>query len=663
MKATKYLAMAAAALAFAACSNDELASVGQQPAANGMKPVEFTTAVSNQTRAQIMGESDLNTYWVQTTGTFYKADGDPIVNPKLTLEKVGGEWTYKVNNDAEASMLYWPMEDYSSTFAAWYYEDGGVQGTFDNSTAQKDAIGAYATHTRNDEGNTVGLDFKHAVSKAVFQTRLLGSENNLKVKIDIKEVALHNVAHAATAYTAPTAETTMGAFTLSDGKRDLVAATASNVRVSEPTGDAGSVTADLGTPMLVLPQNFTAQDLTADTWTAPYISVLARISSTSGSAIYPKNAGENDYAWVALPLPADFTGFQAHHKYIFTLNFRSDALGKVDRDQTPDDGTDTEAKVDEEDKGTDITPAHSGFELGVTVEEVLDFDVDGEYELNQPFTILSTLTGDFVAEDGCVLTGTLDGSTQPYKISIADGATVRLNGVTINGANDEDYNWAGITCEGDATIILMDGTENTVKGFHDHYPGIFVPSGKTLTIVGEAEGTGSLFAGAFDGGTPRSYAAGIGGAWATACGNITILGGIITAQGGQGGTGIGGATNGGCGDITISGGTVTATGGSNSSGIGSAEQYNGDSYCGNITITGGTVTATPGYDGAGIGTGDGARCGDITITNGVTRVTSTKGNSANYSIGPGSNGTCGTVTIGGIVYEGGITESPFTYEP
>ncbi|MGX8714100.1 MAG: hypothetical protein ACSW8I_10610 [bacterium] len=41
MKATRFLAMAAAAVALAACSSDELASVEQQPAARGMKPVEF----------------------------------------------------------------------------------------------------------------------------------------------------------------------------------------------------------------------------------------------------------------------------------------------------------------------------------------------------------------------------------------------------------------------------------------------------------------------------------------------------------------------------------------------------------------------------------------------------------------------------------------------
>ena len=78
---------------------------------------------------------------------------------------------------------------------------------------------------------------------------------------------------------------------------------------------------------------------------------------------------------------------------------------------------------------------------------------------------LSNLTGNYEAQNGDVLTGTLDGSTQPYKISIADGATVTLDGVTINGVNNNSYTWAGINCEGNATIILKDGTTNVVKGF------------------------------------------------------------------------------------------------------------------------------------------------------------------------------------------------------
>ena len=111
-------------------------------------------------------------------------------------------------------------------------------------------------------------------------------------------------------------------------------------------------------------------------------------------------------------------------------------------------------------------------------------------------TDLSTLTGAYVAQDGETLTGTL---VRNVKISIADGATVTLDGVTINGDSNWAYDWAGITCVGGATIIL-NGT-NTVKGFEDSNPGIHVPSGKTLTI----QGNGSLNA------SSNGYGAGIGG--------------------------------------------------------------------------------------------------------------------------------------------------------
>ena len=43
---------------------------------------------------------------------------------------------------------------------------------------------------------------------------------------------------------------------------------------------------------------------------------------------------------------------------------------------------------------------------------------------------------------------TLEGKSQPYKISIADGATVTLSDATINGVDNQAYEWAGITCLG-----------------------------------------------------------------------------------------------------------------------------------------------------------------------------------------------------------------------
>ena len=285
---------------------------------------------------------------------------------------------------------------------------------------------------------------------------------------------------------------------------------------------------------------------------------------------------------------------------------------------------------------------------------------------------LSTLAADYEAQDGDVLTGTLDGNAQPYKITIADGATVTLDGVTINGVSSSDVKWAGITCLGDATIILKDGSKNTVKGFYEDYPGIQAgPTGKTLVIKGEDQGTGSLDASPYDGGTEHSYGAGIGGGLDISCGDINIQGGVITVTGGYGAAGIGVGEgyeeeNVSCATITISGGNVTATGGYGAAGIGGGYAYQYGVTCGAITISGGTVTAAGGDNAAGIGSGESNSgntntCGDITITADVTSVTATKGKNATNSIGAGNSGTCGTITIGGKVYADGVTISPYTY--
>ena len=237
---------------------------------------------------------------------------------------------------------------------------------------------------------------------------------------------------------------------------------------------------------------------------------------------------------------------------------------------------------------------------------------------------LATVQSNQKLYDGMTVTGTLGANV---KISIADGATVTLDDITINGPGGFNYPWAGLTCEGNATIILQ-GT-NTVKSFHANYPGIQAAhntgSGTEYTLT--IEGTGSLTASSITDG------AGIGGG-KDKCGNIHILSGTITAIGGKYGAGIG------------SGSPTT---------------------CGTITIEGGTITAIGGYCGAGIGSGCGdwssqsANCGDITITSGVTSVTATRGELAPNSIGKGKDASCSTVTIGGKA--GAIERSTYYYIP
>lgn len=256
----------------------------------------------------------------------------------------------------------------------------------------------------------------------------------------------------------------------------------------------------------------------------------------------------------------------------------------------------------------------------------------------------STHSDGLTLQNGDAVTGLLDGkskSSQRLKISIADGASVILKGVDIQGYDDNSYTWAGINCAGDATIILADGSTNTVKGFYRDYPGIFIAEGKTLTI----QGSGSLTAAG--GGASFSYGAGIGGAKNIACGNIVIEGGTVTATGGSGGdasAGIGSGNNGSCGAISISGtANVTATGGPGGAGIGSG--YYGS--CNAINISGtANVTATGGGNGAGIGSGNHGSCGAISIEGGSVTATGGGGGSQGAGIGSGKDGSCGAIVIG-----------------
>ena len=292
---------------------------------------------------------------------------------------------------------------------------------------------------------------------------------------------------------------------------------------------------------------------------------------------------------------------------------------------------------------------------------------------------LARVISNLELQDGDAATGTL-GSI--VRVSVASGATVTLNNATINGTNSGwRYAWGGLHCKGNATVVLADGTTNTLRGSYD-YPGIYVSNGNTVTI----QGTGTLNA------SSNGDGAGIGGGWSLNCGNILIKGGTINATGGSYAAGIGSGFMGSCGNIEIQGGTVTANGANYAAGIGTGhgeemEDFDIDpetdmpmpngnflyhiSTCGTITISGGTVVATGGDFAAGIGTGEIGNCGNITITSDVTRVTATKGFNAQHSIGRGDDGinfqyywgyANFSVTIGGSSV-GYISTSPYTYQP
>ncbi len=199
-------------------------------------------------------------------------------------------------------------------------------------------------------------------------------------------------------------------------------------------------------------------------------------------------------------------------------------------------------------------------------------------------TDLSSLSADYEAQNGETLTGQLAAS---HKISIAAGATVILKNVDINyGKTLTASDYAGINCLGNATLIIS-GTDY-VKGFNVGYPGIFVPSGHTLTITGS--------------------------------GTLDVLSDEYGAAIGSGRYNIDAYNS--CGNIVIQGGTIYARGGGSAASIGSGASIIFTQY----------ETGTP------------SSCGDITIRNSVTHI-HTFNSSGAGSIGEGQYSKCGTVTI------------------
>lgn len=208
---------------------------------------------------------------------------------------------------------------------------------------------------------------------------------------------------------------------------------------------------------------------------------------------------------------------------------------------------------------------------------------------------------------------------------VNEGDVVAKNGTVITGTYDPKQAFT-VTIAANATVYLKDAVmtpnqnmnykwatlicegnakivlqgKSVLSPFSGWYPDIYVPAGSTLTI----EGDGELLADY----NSANYVPVIGGQDASDCGNIVINGGIITAN----------------------------------------------SWGTDVPAIGGKASRA---------------CGDITITKNVYKLTAARAldggtPSATYcTIGQGQNGTCGTVKIGDTVYETGVHETPFVFEP
>ena len=199
-----------------------------------------------------------------------------------------------------------------------------------------------------------------------------------------------------------------------------------------------------------------------------------------------------------------------------------------------------------------------------------------------------------------------NGQNKELKLKVEEGSKLLLEDVILK----PKATGHAVTCNGSATIKLLGKNEitGTCTGKYQEGSGILINKG-TLTIngPGELKATGL-----------GEASCGIG-----ACNGASIIinGGIIIAT----------SSN----PYDVSWGNP---------GIGVSDGI-GSGYCGDITINGGHITAQGGPYAAGIGTGVLATCGNITIQGENTIVTSKKGNGTANDIGTGDSGKCETITF------------------
>ena len=396
------------------------------------------------------------------------------------------------------------------------------------------------------------------------------------------------------------------AFTIknADGTQDITT-TITNLTISDGTYTYSISRSNLISPIYVAMMPVADANITmtaTDNDGQHYAKSLTNITYAANN-IYPlaMRMTESFKTYSTLPVGTHLNvGDQLDLSTEFNINGILDEINNTPKALNPSDAPYTLVRaniagttVTEADDGAqyvfkDKNGTYYGVAAGIPASAATDgIFVSGYYSGNHSYTMhphvnLANVTTAYTAQTNECLYGTLGSNVQ---ISIANNATVWLGGITINSGDDWNTDWAGITCEGDATLVLADGTTNTVRGMADYYSGIFVPhndTGKgdeyTLTI----RGTGTL--NAFGG----QNAAGIGANSRYDSGNIVIAGGIINATGGESAAGIGTGEHSTCGDITITSGvtSVEATMGIQAEApIGKGKDSNG---CGSISIDGTT---------------------------------------------------------------------------
>ena len=247
-------------------------------------------------------------------------------------------------------------------------------------------------------------------------------------------------------------------------------------------------------------------------------------------------------------------------------------------------------------------------------------------------------TADFITDSTAAL-ALLNAAKTGAEASTWDSSSKTL---TLNGIDFTTTATTALKLPDGATIVLADGTKNTIKGGDAtatqtgtyknsiYIYGIYAEG--ALTIKGDTAGTGALS-------VTSGEHTNTGDAWTYsvalyAAGDLKVKGGSVTTSGGKA-TSADSAFSYGVelaegGDLTVTGGTLTGIGGE-SVDTGDEKEYKSfsegiDLYKGNVSVTGGKLVGkcVPIMDGEGLAYGIRIISGELNISNGEISATATQ---------------------------------------
>ncbi len=365
MKKAFYM-MAAAAIALSSCSSEETTDVAKSTA------ISFRPTVGFNSRGAELNGTNFNDMWVYAYDlNATSGNGNGFEGEKFTKQGTSNDFLpdtplfWQAGSELRFFAINPVKENWHGTLTFTKDDAKLTDVTIPNNIEeQKDlVIGSVTAQANNHmDGKGVDLTLNHILSQINFKA----VNTNKRLTYRIAAIRIVN-AKKSDSYTFNPTSSQTGAWG-GNPTGDVTYELDFKNNAIELNGTDGKTEAFLTpeghgamlVPQSLIPWNGAEVNDAAQFDGGSYIALLVNVRFTNGTSVYPKKAnGNEDYGWIAIPLPKNNAGgdkaeWKMGNKYIYTLNL-SEGCGKVDPvNPNPDGGGKVEPGTSDPDKGANI---------------------------------------------------------------------------------------------------------------------------------------------------------------------------------------------------------------------------------------------------------------------------------------------------------------------